>query len=249
MMEDKIKLEICCFDILGVHTAKTGGADYIELCSSLETGGLTPSSALIQEACKIFPGAVNVLIRPRSGDFLYNQTEIDLISADIRFAVSCGASGIVTGALLEDGSINIGAMLKFKEAAGRVPITFHRAFDVCSDPFEGLEQIIEIGCKGILTSGCAPSAIEGVETLRKLVEKAEGRIKIKAAAGITPDNVAFIIQKSGVRYVHASAKGIVRSRMLYRNAAVSMGSTPADEYTRPCTSLGTVHLLSSELHK
>lgn len=247
--EDKIRLEICCGDIKSVIAAHEGGADCIELCSSIETGGITPSAGLIKEACRIFPGNVNVLIRPRPGDFLYDEDELKLIIQDIQRAIELGASGIVCGALDADGDIDIPVLNRMIEAAGGIPFTFHRAFDVCSNPQKTLHLLRELGCHTILTSGGKPSALQGVDELRNLVITSHGEIEIKAAAGISAENAEYIIRHSGVRIIHASAKTILESKMRYRNRDVCMGANPSDEYSRVATSAELVRVIRNIIDK
>lgn len=249
---ERVRLEICCSDIGSVLAAKEGGADCIELCSSLETGGITPSAALIERAAEIFPGAVNVLIRPRPGDFLYDDDEVGLILKDIAMARRFGASGVVCGALTEDGDIDMDALRLMLEASGGLRFTFHRAFDLCNDPDMALEQLIAAGCHTLLTSGCAPSAEAGMAQLKLLVDKAQcpmesrlpacaaAGIEIKAAAGINHNNVARIVKTCGLKSIHASAKNLVQSSMKYRNTAVAMGASPSDEYSHIATSAENV---------
>lgn len=248
-MSKLVTLEICCSDIESVIAAKEGGADYIELCCSIETGGITPSVAMIREAAKIFPGHTNVLIRPRPGDFLYTPREIEVILCDISAAIDSGASGIVCGALTEDGSIDMDALRLMLKRSDGVPFTFHRAFDVCRNPDEALGQLIESGCESVLTSGCAPSAEAGASKLRDFVIESNGRIAIKAGAGITAANVRKIIDQTGVKRIHASAKEIMRSRMQYCNPDVSMGAVKGDEYSRIATSSRNVLALKEAIAK
>lgn len=203
------KLEICCCDIESVIAAKAGGADRIELCSALELGGLTPSIGLIESAVKIFGKGVFVLIRERAGDFHYNHEEIEVMKRDIEAAVAAGVGGIVIGALSEQLDVDIKATEELISAAKDVEVTFHRAFDEVKNPERALEEIIKLGCDRILTSGQKQSAMEGAELLKKLNELAKGRIIILAGAGVTPDNAAIILDKTGGNEIHASAKIVV----------------------------------------
>ena len=170
-------LEICTGDPVGIETAIAGGADRIELCSGLAEGGLTPSIGAIRYAASR-PVTVNVLIRPRSGDFVYSRDEIGLMVADIEEAVRCGADGIVVGALTPDGDVDMDACRRFIDAAQGRNATFHRAFDVCRDPFKALEDVISLGFDRILTSGQSSDALRGGDMIRRLHDKAAGRIRI-----------------------------------------------------------------------
>lgn len=242
-------LEVCCGDIESVVAARDGGADRIELCSGLECGGLTPSIGLIRETVRLMPGRVNVLIRPRGGDFLYSEVELNIIEDDIRAAVEAGATGIVFGALTPEGDLDVSVMERMINAARPASFTLHRAFDVLRDPFESLEVASRLGVDRILTSGCAPDAVRGFDTLKTLVERADGQLEILAGSGVNPDNAALIIEKTGVNELHASCKTSVPSRMVFRRETVSMGTPGSDEYSRPSTSEDIVRKLSSIIHQ
>lgn len=186
-----------------VHRAVDSGADRIELCSALEVGGVTPSPGMIAQTVALGV-PVQVLIRLRSGDFHYADDEIEAMCDDIRMAGKLGAHGVVIGALTAEGDIDLPAARRMMEAAGDLSVTFHRAFDECRAPFEALEQIIDLGCDRILTSGQAPTAPEGAGLLRQLVQQAAGRIVILAGSGVTPDNVSQLIAETGVTEVHGT---------------------------------------------
>lgn len=203
-----MKLEVCASDINSVIAAKRAGADRVELCSALEVGGLTPSYGLIEEAVRTGI-KVNVLIRPRGGDFVYNEEEVRIMLSDIEMAVRLGVNAVVIGALKEDGSIDIPVCQRLMRAASNVEVTFHRAFDRCADWRKSLEKIIELGCNRVLTSGQKSTAIEGAETLNEIVRAASSRIIILAGSGVTSENVSELVRRTGVTEVHASAKRLV----------------------------------------
>ena len=231
-------MEICCADAESVVAAMKGGADRIELCSALSEGGVTPSAGLIKFA--VGTGIkVNVLIRPRRGDFLYSEEEIRVMEQDIRYAVELGAAGVVVGALTADGYVDAAATKRLAEAAAGRCVTFHRAFDVCRSPLQQLEAIIGCGCSTLLTSGCAASAFEGADTIRRLVELAAGRIDIMAGAGVSPANAFEILKATGCQALHGSAGRNVASGMRFRKTDVNMGGND-DEYMRRATSQDTV---------
>jgi copper homeostasis protein len=167
---------------------------------------------------------LNVIIRPRGGDFLYTRDELEEMLHDIRIAKELGADGLVFGCLRPDGSVDMEAMKPLMEAAGDTPVTFHRAFDHTSDPFKALEDIISLGCARILTSGCRPTALEGAGLLAQLVEKAEDRIIIMPGCGVNESNIAETARLSGAREFHFSAREPVESGMSFRNPQVAMGS-------------------------
>lgn len=205
-MKTTYKLEICCQDIESVKAAKEGGADRVELCSALETGGVTPSIGMIKEAVRIFGKGVFVLIRERSGDFVYTREEIEVMREDILAAKEVGASGVVIGALTSNNDVDMDSLSILTEAAQGVEITFHRAFDEVKDPFKAIESIIEAGCHRILSSGQETGAEKGVSLLAELNKKADGRIIILPGAGVTSKNCREILKRTGCGEIHASAK-------------------------------------------
>ncbi len=202
-------VEICCNSILSARHAKTGGAYRIELCQALGEGGTTPSAAAIEYCVKELNLQTRVLIRPRGGNFCYDKEEMHVILRDIELAHQLGAHAVVVGFLTPEGDIDTAKTLTAVKAAEGMGVTFHRAFDECRNPHDALEQIIDCGCHKLLTSGCQPTAMEGIPTLRQLVEQSRGRIDIIAASGIVPDNVLQIIKSTGVPEVHGSCKKTV----------------------------------------
>ena len=159
---------------------------------------------------------------------------------DIVAAREAGAHGVVIGALTPDGDIDLTACRRMMDAAAGMNVTFHRAFDLCRDPFEALDQIIALGCNRLLTSGQSASALEGAAMLRQLVDRAAGRLVILAGGGVSPQNAAEILRLSGTHEVHASARHTVASHMIYRKPGVSMGAPGTDEYSRKTTSADIV---------
>ncbi len=201
-----MEIEICCGSIQSAANAKAGGAIRVELCQGLVEGGTTPSPATIQYAVRELGLKVFVLVRPRGGDFCYNELEVKTMEEDVAFCKEAGAFGIVVGFLHPDGSIDTELTRRFVELSAPLPVTFHRAFDECADPLNALEQIIECGCARILTSGCKPTVIEGAEMLQQLVKQADGRITILAGSGVTPENAVALREKTGVKEIHGSCK-------------------------------------------
>ncbi|MCH5318962.1 MAG: copper homeostasis protein CutC [Paramuribaculum sp.] len=229
-------LEVCAGDIDSVKAAAEGGAQRVELCSALSEGGVTPSIGFIRKALDVSGIKVHVLIRPRNGDFLYSDDEIRLMIEDIVAVKHAGAHGVVIGALTPSGNIDIEACKRMVAAAEGLNVTFHRAFDLCKEPLKALDEIIEIGCNRLLTSGQAATALEGVDLLRQLTIRAGKDLTILAGGGVTPENAAEILNLSGTNEIHASARETVKSKMEYRKGGVSMGATGSDEYTRKVTS-------------
>lgn len=218
------KFEICANSVASCIAAQEGGADRVELCAGIPEGGTTPSFGMMRNARECISIALNVIIRPRGGDFLYCETELREMVYDIQAAKELGADGLVFGCLRPDGSVDMEAMSVLMDAAGDTPVTFHRAFDHTSDPFKALEDIISLGCARILTSGCRPTALEGADLLAQLVEKAAGRIIIMPGCGVREGNIAEIARLSGAREFHFSARESVESGMFFRNPEVAMGS-------------------------
>ena len=200
-----MKLEVCCGDPESVRAAKEGGAHRVELCRALDVDGLTPSSEMMAEA--IGTGIpVQVLIRPREGDFVYNKEEVESMLRDIRLAKRLGANGVVIGALKPDGSIDEETIRRLADEAEGMSITFHRAFDVCREPLQALEQIISLGCHRLLTSGQAPTAEQGLPLLKKLAEQSAGRLIIMPGAGVNPQNALRILSETGASEIHGSLR-------------------------------------------
>lgn len=204
-----MQVEICCNSVLSACHAKAGGAYRIELCQALGEGGTTPSAAAIEYCVKELNLQTRVLIRPRGGNYCYDKEEMHVILRDIELAKRFGAHAVVVGFLTPDGDIDTKKTRQAVEAAEGMGVTFHRAFDECRNPHNALEQIIDCGCHKLLTSGCQPTAMEGIGTLRQLVDQSRGRIGIIAASGIVPENVLQIIESTGVPEVHGSCKKTV----------------------------------------
>lgn len=224
-------LEVCTDCIESVKTAKRAGASRVELCSGLSEGGVTPSIGLIHAAVAIGID-VNVLIRPRSGDFVYSNEEVEICCHDIRATVAAGVHGVVIGALTSEGDVDIKACKTMMDAAEGVSVTFHRAFDLCRNPKAALENIIALRCHRLLTSGQAPSAELGVKLLTELNTQADNRIIIMPGAGVNPNNARYIMEATGVKELHASCREPSPSAMKFRNESVTMGASDSDEYSR-----------------
>jgi len=228
-----ISLEVCANSISSALAAQQGGAIRVELCDNLKEGGTTPSAGQITMTRKLLHIKLYVLIRPRSGDFLYNDIEFETMKADIRYCIEAGCDGIVIGILKADGTIDKERNLELVRMAKQfgLGVTFHRAFDVCVDQYQAMEDIIELGCERILTSGGKSSAMEGSAMLVHLVEKAAGRISIMAGAGVNDHNAADLVHYTGVQEIHASAKGIIHSQMKFQNDHIAMGEVMHEEYS------------------
>lgn len=199
-------LEVCCGDIASVRAASEGGAQRVELCDRLDLDGLTPSIQMMREA-RAVPGLrLHVLIRCREGNFAYNNDEINEMVESIKVAREVGADGVVIGALTPQGDVDVVAVKRMMCEAQGMQVTFHRAFDVCRNPHEALEQIITLGCHRILTSGQAPNAVEGIPLLSELVQRAAGRIIIMPGAGVNEVNASKILEETGAQEIHGSLR-------------------------------------------
>ncbi len=233
-------LEICAGSVESAIAARDGGAKRIELCAALEIGGVTPSVGVIAEARKVEGIMLNVIIRPRGGDFLYNEYETACMEQDIRTCKQMGVDGVVIGALTPEGDIDTAVCRRLIEAADGMSITFHRAFDMCRDAKKALEDLIALGCHRVLTSGQAPTALAGTALLKGLVEQANGRIIIMPGCGVNSTNAGQIIKETGATEIHASARKNVGSGMIFRHSGVSMGNPDCDEYARKETDANEV---------
>ncbi len=201
----KILLECCVGSVESAVNAELGGAGRVELCSALELGGVTPSSAVIRLARERIGVPLFVLIRPRGGDFHYSPIEVEVMKTDIAAARDLGADGIVLGILREDGNVDVERTAELIEAAGGASITFHRAFDSTPDPLAALETLRELGVNRVLTTGGADRAEESLTGLEKLAEAAAGRIGILPGGGINHENCRRIIEQTGAREIHVGS--------------------------------------------
>ena len=230
-------VEACVDAVDAALEAQRGGAGRIELCGELLQGGVTPSAGLIGAVWERAEVPVFVLIRPRPGDFLYDDDELDVMLRDIEMARSLDVDGIVLGALTPDGDIDIGTVHALIEAAGDMEVTFHRAFDFVRDQEVALEALIELGVDRVLTSGGAATALEGAPVLARLVMQARGEITILAGGSITASNVAEVVRQSRVREVHVRAARRRESGMTHRRGAVTLARPQlSDDYERMVTS-------------
>ncbi len=216
-------LEVCADSVQSAAAAQEGGADRIELCSGLVIGGISPSPAMFREVKRNIDIKVRVLLRPRFGDFCYDEYEFRTIRDEVEQFRDLGADGVVIGILNPNGTLNVEQMAELVKAAGGIGVTMHRAFDLCRDPFEALEQCVSLGIDTILTSGQKSSAWEGRELLSELAERAAGRLDILAGAGIGPDVIEKLAVCTGVKAFHMSGKKVVDSRMEFRREGVPMG--------------------------
>lgn len=198
-------LEVCCADLASLQAAVAGGAQRVELCQALSLDGLTPSAGMIRLAVESGI-TVHVLIRPREGDFVYSEAEMDCMIHDIHLARELGAHGVVIGVLDKEGNVDEEKCRRLVAAAEGMHVTFHRAFDVCRDPMTAIRQIVDMGCDRLLTSGQAASAEAGIDMIRQLVETYGHTIKIMPGAGVNAQNAARILNATGATEIHGSLR-------------------------------------------
>jgi copper homeostasis protein len=197
-------VEICANSFESAMAAQSGGADRIELCTQLAVGGLTPSHHLIKKVMSELSIPIHVLIRPRKGNFCYSKEELNIMKNDIEFCKNIGCSGVVSGVLDSNLTINLIATQQLIETANGIDFTFHRAFDCVKDPLLALENLIDLKIKRVLSSGLKPSAIEGISLLAEMNKIANQQIEIMPGSGINLDNVLQFKNK-GFTSIHLSA--------------------------------------------
>ncbi|WP_158160877.1 copper homeostasis protein CutC [Grimontia hollisae] len=241
-----VLVEVCIDSIESLPIAEKAGAGRIELCSSLATGGLTASAGYMKTAARISGIPVYGIIRPREGDFLYTGEEMEIMLADIYTAKHAGLDGVVIGALQADGKIDKTAVSDMIKAASGMGITFHRAIDHCSAPFDALEFLMTNKVERVLTSGLAKRAEDGINTLKEMVAFTQGRLSIMPGAGVSPHNAQSIVSATGVSEIHLSGKTTRNSLMGFRNENATMGNGESDfaiTITNPETITATVAAL------
>lgn len=218
-----ILVEACINSPFSAIEAEKGGALRVELCDNLYEGGTTPSTGSVIFTKKNIGIDLYVMIRPRGGDFIYSELEIEIMLQDIAFCKQIGVDGVVIGALTPEGNIDVVTTKRLTKAAFPMDVTFHRAFDMVADPYEALEDIILCGCNRILTSGLQNKALEGKDMISTLVSQAGDRIIIVAGSGINDQNAASLVQYTGVKEIHTSSKSSYQSKMLFRNPNIFLG--------------------------
>lgn len=223
-------LEVCADCTESALEAAKNGATRIELCANLVIGGTTPSLELFREIRAETDIAINVLIRPRFGDFHYTDHELAIMCREIAAFAGEGANGIVIGSLNVDGSLCISQMKEMIQAAGDCRITLHRAFDVCRNPCETMEQAAQLGVDTILTSGQAADCTQGQKLLLRLMEEAPEGLDILIGAGVTPNVIQQFLSRMPARHFHMSGKRVMESEMRWRNPGVNMGLPGISEF-------------------
>jgi copper homeostasis protein len=242
------KLEICVDSVESAINAQAAGADRVEFCDNLIEGGTTPGYGSIVSARSNLNIGLHVIIRPRGGDFLYSDLEFDIMRRDIEICGECGVDGIVTGILLAGGNIDVDRIAKLFEFAYPMSTTFHRAFDMCSDPVQGLEDVIASGASRLLTSGLKNKAQDGIELIRQLVIQADDRIIIMPGGGIDETNVAQIATATKITEVHLTGRKTIESEMIFRRQGINMGGVPGiPEFSRKIADTDRIKSIISKL--
>ncbi|NXP83048.1 CUTC protein, partial [Ramphastos sulfuratus] len=251
-MDDGFLMEVCVDSVESAVNAERGGAGRIELCAGLVEGGTTPSMGLLQVVKQCVRVPVFVMIRPRGGDFLYSDREVEVMKADIRLAKLHGADGLVFGALTEDGRIDTELCTALLAVCRPLPVTFHRAFDMVHDPVVALETLISLGFERVLTSGCDSSALEGLSLIKRLAEQVmPSALNVTSllflpGGGITERNLQRILEGSTASEFHCSARSARDSGMKFRNPNVTMGASfSAPEYSIKVADVAKVRTLNA----
>lgn len=248
-LQKPIQIEVCVEDPTHVEKIVAAGADRIELCSALDLGGLTPTSTSLQKTMQTGI-QTTAMVRVRDGDFVLDENDISRMRDEICVHVENGASGIVLGALTPEGNIDTVALKWLVEASSGRPITFHRAFDHCVNRATALEQIIDCGCQRLLTSGGATTATEGIEEISEIVESAADRIEVIAGGGVRPGSALQLVKKTGVRWLHLSARRRISGPSSNRSPQVPLGPTTSTEPgERWITDPALIHELRQELDR
>ena len=247
-MQTHVLVEACVDAIDAALEAERGGAGRLELCGELLQGGVTPSAGLIAAVKARVKIPLFVLIRPRTGDFLYTADERDVMLRDIAMAKQLGADGVVVGALTAEGDVDVETMRALIDAARPMVVTFHRAFDFARDQASAVDALLDLGVDRVLTSGGAPSALEGADALKRLVQRTGDAMTILAGGSITADNAADVVRLSGVREIHLRAAARVESAMRHRRAGVTLARRQApSEYERIVASADELRRVLSAL--
>lgn len=241
------QIEVCIDNLESLHNAISGGATRIELCSSLSLGGLTPSYGFMKKAVLLSPVPIYAMIRPRQGDFLYDSDDIEAMLEDIYVAKKAGVQGIVIGALNKVGEIDMDTSRQLVNASNGLGVTFHRAIDQCSNYHLAIENIAELGCERILTSGLSSNALEGKEIISSMVNLSKGRFSVMAGAGVTANNAVAIVESTGVRELHLSGKSTRMTKMSSISDKAKMGAEGLNDFLIPVTDAKQIQALTLAL--
>ena len=231
-VREMMELEICVDSVESAIAAEQGGAQRIELCSALREGGITPSAGLVRAVRARVGLDVYVMIRPRSGDFVYSDEEFGVMRDDIALAAEFGANGVVLGVLTAEGDVDVARTRELVELAGPMKVTFHRAIDMSRDLMVAVNDVVESGVDRVLTSGGASSAMHGLDQIAAMVDVSAGRVEVMVGGGVRPDNVQQIARATRADAFHSALRTAVPSPMTHRNASLFLGQMGLDEYAR-----------------
>jgi len=243
-------LEICCYTVESAIKAEKAGANRVELCDNYPEGGTTPSYGAIQQALKQLSIPVNVIVRPRGGDFHYSHEEFEVIKADVGQLKKMGVNGIVVGFLHANGTVDIARTKEIVELAAPMEVTFHRAFDMCNNPLKALGQLKTTGISRILTSGAQQTALQGMGLLKQLTEAAGETLSIMPGSGVNEQNLQQLMEITGAHEFHSSAKTFRTTNMTWFNPHISMGGdNTMDEYKTITVDADQIKAMAKILHK
>lgn len=232
MKSDSVLVEICVDSVESAAAAQRGGAQQVELCSDLVEGGITPSTGLVEQVRRRITINLQVMIRPRGGDFCYTADEFEVMQRDIQIAKQFGADGVSLGVLTKDANIDVERTSTLIETARPLQVTFHRAFDMAADLRGALDDVIQCGVTRILTSGGQQNAEQGLTQIAELVRAANGRIGIMVCGGVRHTNVGRILLETGVRECHANLQSAIQSPMRFRNEKLRLSTLPGRDHLR-----------------
>lgn len=242
-------VEVCADSVASAIAAERGGGARIELCSGLVEGGTTPSVGLMEATRAAVSIPVRVMIRPRGGDFCYDETEFKIMRRDIEIARKAGADGVVLGILDVHGNVDVPRTRQLVELAHPLKVTFHRAFDMTADLFRALEDVHAAGADRVLTSGGERTAMEGQAAIQRLVKQSCGRITIMAGSGIKPENARSLVEATGAKEIHVGLRTPSASPMQYRNPRITLGAVEGKEYQRVSVLEENVAKLCRAIHE
>jgi copper homeostasis protein len=231
-MNHKIRVEVCVDSVASAVAAERGGAARVELCSGLIEGGVTPSTGFIEAVRATVSLPLHVMIRPRGGDFCYEEHEFEIMQRDIALAKKQGVEGVVFGILDAEGNVDVQRTRQLVDLAQPLAVTFHRAFDMSADLFRSLEDVCATGADRVLTSGGEQTSLQGIDAIAQLVSKAQGRILVMPGSGIKPGNARGFVERTEAKEIHVGLRSSVPSLMRYRNPRVSLGTVKDCEYNR-----------------
>ncbi|KAK6174538.1 hypothetical protein SNE40_017794 [Patella caerulea] len=218
-------MEVCIDSVASAKGAEIGGAIRLELCANLMEGGTTPTVGMLKIIKQYVRIPVFVMIRPRGGDFLYDEEELEVMKQDILELKAAEADGFVFGILKIDGSVDVERCTELLSLVKPFPATFHRAIDMCMNPLKELEKIIRMGFTCVLTSGGANTALDGAPVIEQMISQANERIIVMPGGGINSRNLERILRDTGAKEFHCSARSSQNSQMNFRKDGISMGAT------------------------